>query len=180
MKLELIIQILLTFFCTCCFGQNSNIFSTQVEESEYYIGNIRFNTTSIIIKNICNEDIVFWLSNKNVCNMTAKEKIENYFFTIKGDFSLIQLMTDNIVSLPPQILYVSFFKYLVPNESFSINLLSNSISTEIKRNKIKNKLINKINLVPLSSFNNLINNNLIKRFSYKYDFICLELNYLRD
>ncbi|MDD4275325.1 MAG: hypothetical protein PHG14_16560 [Desulfobacter postgatei] len=177
--MKLIIQILLLIlFNACCLGQDFKMFSVKVEDSRYYIGNTEFNTTSIVIKNTSSKDIVFWLSDKNVQNMASKEKIKDYFFQVKGDFSLAQLMTDNIASLPSPVLYVSFLKYLAPDESFSINVLTKGILGEEQKMKIENYLTNRINGLDIESFNNFIENDVLKSFSYKDDSICLALESL--
>ena len=174
MKLLLIIKMLtLMLLNSCCLGQDIHVFEVKTEDSKYYVGNTIFNTTSIIIKNTSNKDIVFWLSDKNVIQMTTKEKIKDYFFQVKGDFSLAQLMTENVASLPSPILYVSFLKYLVPNESFSINVLSKGILEKEQKMKIENFITNRIIGLNIDSFNNLIGNEALSSFSYRDDSICL-------
>ncbi len=179
MKLVLIIQILFfSLFSPCCFGQDTQLYDIKMEDSQYYIGNVEFNTTSITLKNINSRGIVFWLSDKESSNIRTQEKFKDFLFQVKGDFSLFQLMTDNITSLPPPILYVSFFKYIAPNESFSIHVLSKGAFKKEQKMKIRNCLINKINAMDIDRVNKFIDNNMLKPFSYKNSSICLALETL--
>jgi len=171
MKIALIIQILLlTINSTFCIGQSLKICDTNIKNSEYYINDTKYITTTITLKNSNSKGVVLWLSEKDAHNMTSREKIRDYFFQIKGDFSLAQLMTDNDISLASPILYVSFFKYLAPNESFSIIILSKEFLE-----KDNSSLTNRINSVEIDSFNNLIEINVLKNFSYKSGSICFYL-----
>ena len=179
MKYVLVIQtFLLILVSSCCQGQDNQVLDVKMECYEYYIGDTKFTNTSIIIKNNSSRDILFWLSDNSIPNMTIEEKIKDYFFQVKGDFSLYQMMTENIASFPSAILYVSFIKYLTPKESFSINIISKGILKKEQEMKIENVLVDRINVGEIDSFNNLIDSETLMNFSYKADYICLALEQL--
>lgn len=179
MKYLLAIQTFLSILIiSCCHGQDNQVYDISMEFSEYYLCDTKFTNTSIIIKNVSCGDILFWLSDKIDPNLTIEEKIKDYFFQINGDFSLFQMMTENVASFPSPILYVSFIKYLAPKESFSLNIISKGILKKEQEMKIKNIVVDRISVGKIDSFKNLIDSATLMNFSYKVNNICLELEQL--
>ena len=171
----IILTFLLVHVNDCCHGQDKQVYNIKMEYSEYYIGDTIISNTALTIKNNSSCDIILWLSDRDINYMTIEDQIKDYFFLLKGDFSLFHLMTENVASLPSPILFVSFFKYLAPKESFSINIISNGHWGNEQEMKAEKLLLNRINVGEIASFKNLIDIETLINFSYKADFICLEL-----
>jgi len=111
-----------TFLCKLCLGQISYV-DIKFGTSTYLIDSTRFNITTIKIENIYNENLTLWFDKEYHDNTSIDDKIKSFFIKVKGDFSLLQLVNENISTLPEPVLFLSLFKEIKPYETFSVCIL---------------------------------------------------------
>ncbi len=105
------------------------------EVNEYYSDTL-YSQLDFHYSNSSDSAYVIWIEKHNVDSLSKSIKIRNYFFTLKGDWSIMRLIWDgNVEGFVPG-LFTSFFKIIKPKEQFTITLL--------KRGEISTDLINSL------------------------------------
>lgn len=110
--------------------QNGSIKITSPECSIYLVDDKKINICSVEIQNKGNEDFVIWFEKESVLNFDEKRKIHSYFFKIKGDFNFFDLLIEKDLTNSPTIFYETFLKKIKANESFTVTLIGNQITSE--------------------------------------------------
>lgn len=88
---------------------------------EYYVDTL-YNQMNVILKNDTENLLVFWVDLEADSSLSINEKIREYFYKVKGDFSLFQLIYDGNVASYTPLLSQGFFKTIKPNDSFTITI----------------------------------------------------------
>jgi hypothetical protein len=94
----------------------------DINISEYYVNKI-YNQINFQYSNISDSALVLWVEKDNVDSLSDAIKIKNHFYTIKGDWSLMQLIWDGNVSEFVPGLFDSFLKIIKPKEQFTVSIL---------------------------------------------------------
>jgi hypothetical protein len=89
----------------------------------YLIGEESVHICEIAIQNSSDNEYVFWFDTANVVEYSDKERIQSYFHGVKGDFSLYNLMTENLLTHTSPILFGSFLKQMRRREEFVIRVI---------------------------------------------------------
>ena len=129
----------LIFYRIFSFAQDGLI---KVNKSflKYYTDTICYSQLNIEIINNTYDNYIIWFDSDSVSNLPSELKVKKYFQTIKGDFSLSQLISENeIIRLGSSVLFVTFYKIIKPKNNFQITILK---SGEIKN---ENAFLNSIN-----------------------------------
>lgn len=123
-KFKIIFSILLAT-ATTSYSQSPIL---QFEESinKYFVDSIEYEQIDILIKNSTIETYLLWIDNKNQDSKNVQDQINRYFYTRKGDFTLSNLLYEELSNELPTQLYLTFYKILNPNDQFVISLLTKS------------------------------------------------------
>jgi len=131
------------------------------------------------VENVSNDTYYLWFQ-RNIYS-TEREKIIDYFMTIRGDFHLAgKAIETNAIWLCHSI-YDTFVKKIKPQERFTIQILSDEKFSECKKKQVFRYLDKHVVIVSehtlrqyvpmLNSFNPL--------FFYKHNFVTIPLNVLK-
>src|ERR1035437_9603988 len=93
----LIVLYTITFNCSIyqAHGQDNDI-NIKIINNAYVIDSSNITTVSFELQNFSQEEVLVWIEKENVKNLSLKEKTIMYFFKQKGDFSLVQLVGENL------------------------------------------------------------------------------------
>lgn len=83
---------------------------TDIENSVYFIDSIEFNLVTLELRNTTKEDVYVWIEEDSIHGLTTDQKVKSFYFKNKGDFSLIQLINENLANEIPSILFKSLIK----------------------------------------------------------------------
>ena len=90
------------------------------------------------IKNDSDEDYLTWVSLAPINNRTNTKLIRDYFIKTKGDYNLIGMMNDNLLTLNSMCeIGYTFLKDIPPSETFSYFVAKNRIESRFYRERIK-------------------------------------------
>jgi len=93
-----------------------NIYKFNVDTTSYRQLDFNYSNNS-------DSTYILWIEKDNVESLSNYQKIRKHFFTMKGDFSLIQMLWDgNVGSFTPE-LFDGFMKIVKPKEQFSVSFL---------------------------------------------------------
>jgi hypothetical protein len=116
----------------------------KINISSYVINNIKYVVLTIDIYNKTREPMLLWLDkDTTLYNQKTKQRIINYFFRVKGDFSLSDIISEygsTIQNVLPEI-YLTFYKIIAPKHSFCILVLCESDNYKNVIEKIKRSLV---------------------------------------
>lgn len=121
---------LLLFLNSLCISTDIDVSTKQIpffmDGKEYYISQISvFNNSQTIYYT--------WYDTTYEQGDSRLTDLQSYFCRFKGDFNLIQLLTDNVffLAFKPKI-GVNFLKELLPGESFIYYVISNDCNDHSK------------------------------------------------
>lgn len=142
MKRILLIFLGLTF-SLISYSQD-NLWRIDKEVSEYYTDTL-YSQLDLRYSNSSDSALVLWIEKFNVDSISDSKKIQNHFFTRKGDWSLIQMIWDgNVESFVPG-LFDSFMKVVKPKEQFTVSILKKGkISSDVISSLEKHIVIVKV------------------------------------
>ena len=126
----------------------TSLLKFEMNTSKYFVDTIEYNQIDFIYSNLSNEYYVLWMDSSNHDSLTTEQRINHFFYTIKGDFYLSKLLYEELVNELPIQLYLSFYKIIRPNDQFTISILlknSDDIQDEIISNFKKQVVIVKSN-----------------------------------
>jgi len=109
------------YFALNSYSQDKHLRIDRIM-SEYYIDTL-YSQIDFCYSNSSDSTFVLWIEKNNVDSLSNAKKIKNHFFTKKGDWSLMQILSDgNVESFVPG-LFDSFFKVIKPNDQFTVTIL---------------------------------------------------------
>ena len=89
------------------------------------------------IKNDSDEDYLTWVSLAPINNRTNTKLIRDYFIKTKGDYNLIGMMNDDLLTLSSMCeIGYTFLKDIPPSETFSYFVAKNRIESRFYRERI--------------------------------------------
>lgn len=97
----------------------SGDFKITRQEIQYYIDTTVSKALCFTVYNNSDEDIYIWLDKIAREKMSA-DLYKQYFLTLNGDFSLMQMLSDQSVDVFPIVLFETFIKRLPPKSRFEV------------------------------------------------------------
>ena len=117
-----IVLILIGMFLAFYSSSQNNSLLVERNVSEYFIDTL-YSQIDFYYSNNSDSTYVLWIEKDNIDSLSNLKKINKHFFTIKGDFSFMQLIWDgNVASFIPG-LFDSFMKVIKPKEQFIVSIL---------------------------------------------------------
>jgi hypothetical protein len=107
----------------------------------YLIDNKQINVCEVEIQNPSQEDFVMWFDKESVLGFDEKRKIHSYFFKIKGDFNLFNLLVEKNIKNEPPALFGTFLNKIGKGESFRIRIIGDVTSSDKSRLFIAEHLV---------------------------------------
>jgi hypothetical protein len=147
-------------------GQFDKI-DVKISNVVYSIDSSKFNIAYLELNNYTKDDIVVWIENRNVKDLTAKQQIKSYFYKLKGDFNLAQIANENLKTEILPTLYFTFVKKILPNKSFTINVFFKDKITDEKLNIAYSFLKENVVFLKSSEMTNSIDLSSLEDIYYK-------------
>lgn len=142
--------------------------------SEYYVDTL-YSQIDFHYSNTSDSVLVLWIEKENVDSLSNSQKIKKYFYTRKGDWSLMQMIWDgNFTSFVPG-LFDSFMKVIKPKQQFKVTIL--------KKGKVNSDLISSIEkhivIVKAKDIKGLQIDSSIDMFNYKGNNVILLTEWIK-
>ena len=138
MKIKIIILFLAFLFYAVTLNAQNQIRIDTI--SVNYFNGITKKKEIIDIYQITNdsdEDYLTWVSLAPINNRTNTKLIRDYFIKTKGDYNLIGMMNDNLLTLNSMCeIGYTFLKDIPPSETFSYFVAKNRIESRFYRERI--------------------------------------------
>lgn len=151
----------------------------KINKYSYGVNNIKHIVLTYDIYNTTREPILLWLDkDTTLYNQKTKQRIIHYFFRVKGDFSLSDIISEygsTIQNVLPEI-YLTFYKIIAPKHSFCILVLCDSGNYKNVIEKIKRSLIIITPMQLAKAQVNFFTFNQLKIMSFKENEIILNSN----
>lgn len=89
------------------------------------------------LSNKSGENYLTWVALENTSGVSDEKLIRDYFFKRKGDFTLFQLMTENLID-PVDLFYVgfTFLKKIAPGNSFTYQIIKDYPDSNLYKDRI--------------------------------------------
>lgn len=121
------IEISSLIFCLL-LGVSVNSFAQKISEARYsyHISNIQYEIIQLNILNDTDEKILLWLEKDTALQRKSiGDKVKMYFYSPKGDFSLLRVITEYGSTLIgfETYLFSSFYKIIDPQKTFLIQVI---------------------------------------------------------
>lgn len=165
-------RIILLFFVFYIFSTITYSQVSIVIDSVSYFDNAnqRYDLTTITINNEDTSNIILWISDSLNGGSMEKDYYQ-YFFKTNADFSLISLMTEKVSTRIYPIIGSSFYKRILPRNSFTIIFWGQVANTKTLDFFIKENLhyVSESNVLILEDVNRIeypMNQLVIKTPSY--------------
>jgi len=125
-------------------------------------------------------DSTYYLWIEREVHSTNREKIRDYFRRVRGDFSLFQMAIESNVIWQCRSIYGSFVKKIRPQETFTIQILSNERFSECKKKQIFKYLDEHVVIVSENTLRHYlpISESFFSFFFYRHNFITIPINML--
>lgn len=121
MKSSIILSFLILAFPQNC----SNVLFFQ-KDFEYYDGETLMHLSEYTIQNKSHENVISWIDYQHSFEVDSTNSIKLFFFRRNGDFSIANLLTEDVVfTEEPPILGINFIVRIGPGESFKYQVLNN-------------------------------------------------------
>jgi hypothetical protein len=123
-----------------------NSFAQKISEEQYnyQIFDIEYEIIQWNINNNTNEKMLLWLEKDSICQkMSIEDKIKTYFFSVKGDFSLINVISEygsTLMGFKTDLFY-TFYKIIEPKGTFSIQIICKPQNNSEVVDFLKNTII---------------------------------------
>ena len=118
-----IVFLLLGMFLVFNAYSQNNLIRIERNVSEYIVDTTLYSQIDFCYSNTSDSAYVLWIERDNVDSLSNIKKIKKHFYTIKGDWSLIQLIWDGNVSIFVPGLFDSFMKVIKPKEQFIVSIV---------------------------------------------------------
>jgi hypothetical protein len=159
-----IIFILVGMYLALNSYSQDKLLKTNIIVSEYYVDTI-FSQIDFCYSNYSDSTFVLWIEKNNVDSLSNTKKIKNHFLTKKGDWSLMQILSDGNVEIFVPGLFDSFFKVIKPNDQFTVTILYKG---KIMNNQdLINSYGKRISIVPANEIKGLKVDSVIDLFNFK-------------
>ncbi|MDR2037077.1 MAG: hypothetical protein LBQ60_04060 [Bacteroidales bacterium] len=92
----------------------------------YYISDVEYEIIQLNIHNDTREKILLWFEkDTTIQKKSIGDKVRNYFFSVKSDFSLVRVITEygsTLIGFETD-LFFTFYKIIEPQKSFLIQVI---------------------------------------------------------
>jgi|WetSurMetagenome_2_1015567.scaffolds.fasta_scaffold208469_1 hypothetical protein len=158
------------------FAQSQSI---KVDSSinKYFVDKTEYTQITITYSNTTSDYYILWLDSQVDSLMTNDEKVRNYYYVRKGDFTLADLIHEHLINEIPTRIYLTFYKILEPTNQFTFIFLSTDKNMEIE--KVLSELRNQIVLIKSSDTNRLPTISHLEKLNYKGEFISIPVETLK-
>lgn len=162
-------------FVSSSYSQNKNI-QTERNVSEYFVDTL-YTQIDFYYSNTSDEPYVLWIEKESNDTLSNFNKIKKYFFTVKGDWSFMQIIWDgNVGSFEPG-LFCTFMKVIKPKEQFTVSFLKKG-RIESKSGILKS-LEKHIEIVNAKEIKGLQIDNSIEMFNYSANNVTILTDWLK-
>lgn len=121
--MKIIVFVLLGMLLVFNSYSQKNLIRIERNVSEYIVDTTLYSQIDFCYSNTSDSAYILWIERDNVDSLSNIKKIKKHFFTIKGDWSLMQLIWDgNVASFVPG-LFDSFMKVIKPKEQFIVSIV---------------------------------------------------------
>ncbi|MFC0878900.1 hypothetical protein ACE01N_20065 [Saccharicrinis sp. FJH2] len=168
MNRVIFILIILTFGIRV-YGQVDSLIS-EIIIGEYSIGTKEYEQIDITYTNPTERPFILTIDDKNLNESSDIKKLQNYFNRVRGDFSLTNLIYEDLLDNKTPILYSTFYKIIKPGKTFTISV----IKYKGKLNNVIDCLTKQIIIVDSSGFGVPIMD--LENYEYKHSIISLNAN----
>ena len=97
---QLLILFLLILFALGVYSQNNGI-KPEVRINKYFVDSITFNQIDLLYTNSSGSSCILWIEKTKVDSLSNNDKIRNYFYKRKGDFTLSELAYEHLANEIP-------------------------------------------------------------------------------
>ena len=174
MKVQMLFFIFLAHLCGGCYQDSNDPICTTIQENYYEIGNDRFCALKYSLKNLGEEAVIAWIASTEV-----DTSLKKYLATVRGDFSLLNLLSENLVNPENQIVFKSFIKKLESQEDFELIIMIND-PDDCKIEESKNFLSKYVKTESLQKFENLTGQKKFLEQFYSKELIVIPYDSLID
>lgn len=120
--MKTMVYIFFSFFMFCAMNLNAQS-PIEIDTVSLRYVNGFTNQHEIVdeyrMKNHSNEEYITWVSLEPINDKSNIELVHDFFKKIKGDFSYIQAMYEELLDNRPSITGYSFIKKIAPGETFT-------------------------------------------------------------
>lgn len=173
-KLFIIIGLVISYYKPAL----SQELKTDIRSIVYFIDSTEFNLVTLELSNVTKEDVFVWIEESSTQGLTIDQKVKSYYFKNKGDFSLIQLVNENLVNEIPSILFKSLIKKISPDDCFVISILyskkPNDASGSEVLKTIESFLKNNVVYIDHSTLSKFFDLKQFEMLYYKGKILCLD------
>ena len=158
---------LLTLLCLLLFIKGYSqkiIYIIEENINEYYVGKELYSQVDLLFANVSESTLILWFD-KDTVDLSREERIRKYFFSTKGNFSLMGLIWDGHISSFTPSLFESFFKIIRPNDRFIVSVTQKGKIENPKREI--DSLTKYVYLVDYKYIRGMEIDQITKLFSYK-------------
>ncbi len=151
---------------------------SETNTSKYFVDTVEYNQIDLIHANSSDEYHVLWLDSNNYDYINTEQRVKQFFYTTKGDFSLSQLFNETLSDELPIELYLSFYKIIPPNDQFSISILIRKNNDHL--DKIIKNLKRQVVIINVNDSKRIPPIKDLERYSYKPRFLILSEGMIKN
>ncbi len=149
----------------------------DIKTDVYFIDSIEFNAVTLELSNVTKDEVLIWIEKNGTQDLTIDQKVISFYFKYKGDFSLIQLVNENLANKVPSILFDSLIKKLSPGDFFIISILYSKKPNEVSKPEvlktIESFLQNNVVYMSRSTLSKFIDLKPFETIYYQGKILCL-------
>ena len=164
--------------CSSLQSQLSNL-DVDITANEYYVDTSEYHQIDFTYRNNTDSTYILWIEKDAADSLLFQDVIRNYFFRVKGDASLMQIIWDgNVASFTPG-LFQTFLKIIRPEQQFTVTVLEteNSIVDTIMLTHLEDHIfianVNEIKGFPVDSI-------LLEMFDHKSNSIIILSKWIEE
>ncbi len=147
--------------------------------NDYLVDSVTYSIFSFNIENICSDKLLIWFDKNDLRNFNYARKIRSYFLNRrKGDFTLLELINENLLKDNIPVIYETFLKELDINEKFTVLIFLKG-KFDKSETEVCNLFIEKNTaIIPVKEINRFVNSEKLKKFFYKGQSLVLDFETL--
>jgi hypothetical protein len=116
--------IFLIIFCEINSFSQVKTLTIEKTVNKYHIDSVVYTVFNFELFNRSSDTFLFWIEKDTVNQLSVDQKVKKYFYTLKGDYSLVNLIYENeIKRMGCPVLFFSFYKIIMANNKFHFTVL---------------------------------------------------------
>ena len=170
---------ILLIFSTICYARTANSLVIRKDSLQICVVNSGSAFSLLYeIENRSNSTYYLWIGRK--IHSTNRERIRDYFMRIRGDFSLYHMAFERNITYLCSGIYSTFLKKIKPQETFTIQILSDERFSECKKKQIFRYLDEHVVIVSENTLTQYLVgvHEFNPRLFYRHNFITIPVNML--